>query len=442
MESERVAVVGAGLAGLAAAWRLAQAGKRVVVYEAARVGGRMQSDEIQGAVADTAVQLLSSTYSRTLVLASEVGRGGDVVRAPGKDAMWRDGEAHGISYGSMASMLTSGALPAGLKLRLATKYVPFLKREAASLSANDPSGTGGAELDGESIAEWGRRELGEDFVELMAYPLLAAYYGGVAEEMSAAMYHALARVGLDVKVMAMREGMGALPRGVASALVTRGAEVREGQRVSAVRRAASGVEVDAGGTEHYAAAVVATPAPVARSLLAATGPLDAWLDGVRMSGTLTVAFLLSGRPRVNWFGLSFPRSTLEGRELVALCAPHSKHSKLVPPGMGLLLAFPAPPVARRLIEAPSEEIVARLLPVIDRVLPGTEKRVLVTRVYRFAEGYTLFRPGYLQHLSGFDAAWLPLDVSLAGDYMVAPTVEGAVLSGERAARRLLSRRPA
>lgn len=441
MERERIAVVGAGPAGLAAAWRLAQAGKHVVIHDAHEVGGRMRSEDLRGAVVDVAVQLLSSTYERTLALAGEVGQAGQIVRAPGRDAMWRDGAAHGITYGSVASMLTSRALPAGLKLRLGAKYVPFLKREAASLSANDPARTGGAALDVASIAEWGRSELGEDFVELMAYPLLAAYYGGEAEEMSAAMYHALARVGLDVRVMALRDGMGALPGGTVSALVDRGAQVRTNTRVHAVRTTDGEVEVETDASERFDAAVVAVPAPIARGMFRPTPELDGWFEGVRMSAMVTIAFLMAGRPRVDWFGLSFPRTTREGRELVALCAAHAKHAKLVPPGYGLLLAFPAPRLAQELIDAPSDAIVDRLLPVIDRVLPGTEERVLETRVYRFPQGYTLFRPGYMRHLATFEESWLPGNVALAGDYLAAPTVEGAVLSGERAARRLLSRRP-
>jgi predicted NAD/FAD-dependent oxidoreductase len=40
----------------------------------------------------------------------------------------------------------------------------------------------------------------------------------------------------------------------------------------------------------------------------------------------------------------------------------------------------------------------------------------------------------------FDEAWLPPGLALAGDYLVAPTAEGAVISGQRAATRLLKQR--
>ena len=232
MKPERVAVVGAGPAGLAAAWELQGAGVRVTLYEErGGPGGRMRSDAMDGASVDVAVQLLSSTYTHLLAMARKAGVSERVVRAPGRDALWRKGRPHPITYGSIASMITSSALPTGLKLRLAAKYLPFLGTEARGLDANDPGGTGGAAHDTRSIGAWGAEHLGEDFVELLAYPLLAAYYGGVPEETSAAMYHALARVGLDVQVLAVRGGMGSLALALTESMRAKGVEFRSGAAV-------------------------------------------------------------------------------------------------------------------------------------------------------------------------------------------------------------------
>jgi protoporphyrinogen oxidase len=61
----------------------------------------------------------------------------------------------------------------------------------------------------------------------------------------------------------------------------------------------------------------------------------------------------------------------------------------------------------------------------------------VVKIYRHPEGHTQFWPGYIGHLRRFEADALHRRIALAGDYLVAPTVEGAVLSGERAAERVL-----
>jgi monoamine oxidase len=58
------------------------------------------------------------------------------------------------------------------------------------------------------------------------------------------------------------------------------------------------------------------------------------------------------------------------------------------------------------------------------------------KLYRHAAGYPLFYPGYLKHLRAFPVSAQTRRVMLAGDYLVAPTVEGAIRSGARSARQL------
>lgn len=62
-QSSDVVVVGAGLAGLAAALRLASAGLEVAVLEASdRVGGRVRTDQVDGVLLDRGFQLLNPMY--------------------------------------------------------------------------------------------------------------------------------------------------------------------------------------------------------------------------------------------------------------------------------------------------------------------------------------------------------------------------------------------
>jgi oxygen-dependent protoporphyrinogen oxidase len=415
-----------------------RAGRRVTLFEArGGLGGRMRSDELDGTIVDVAVQLLSSTYHRLRRLAQETGTAHRIVRSPGRDALWRGGRSHIIAYGSVPSMITSSALPASLKFRLATRYLPFLKREAAGLDANDPAKTGGVSLDGSSVASWGRELLGDDFVELLAYPLLATYCGGGPEQMSAAMYHALARVGMDVRVLAVRGGMSALSEGIGTSLAAHGAEIRTGTKVDAVRVQEDSIEVLAPHNTSFDAVVLAMPPRAVRDVLNPEGPLASWLSQVRSQPTATVALFLAAPVKSDWFVLSIPRSEEAGQRLVALCAEESKGARLVRAGRGLLVAYPSPMFAAQAAQLEPAEVVDMLLPAIEAVLPGTSKRVTRARVYRFEEGYSLFYPGYLRHLAAYEADWLPRSIALAGDYLVAPTVEGALISGERAAARLL-----
>lgn len=434
-----VAVVGAGPAGLAAGWALASGGARVTLYERRRApGGKLRTDELDGALVDAGVQLLGSYYRETFRVAAEAGASGLLVRSPGRDALWRGGRAHGLTYGSVASMAASGALPAGLKLRLATRYLPFLTRQSA-LDVNDPARTAVGLEDRESIADWGRRELGDDFVELLAYSTLASYYTAVPEETSAPFYHALARAGVDLSVHAVRGGVGALAQAIAEAIEARGGTLVSRRQVDRVAAGGDGVELhfEGGETVRHEAALLAVPAAEAARIGGLEERALAWLGGVRTRPTATLALRLDRPTPGDWFGLSFPRTAPPGDRLVAACALERKVPDLVPEGGGLVVLYPAPSVAPRVAEMDAEAVADLLIPALEQALPGIGARVTRARVYRFPDGSVQFYPGYLEHLRRFDEAWLPARLALAGDYLVSPTVEGAVRSGLAAAARVL-----
>jgi squalene-associated FAD-dependent desaturase len=72
--TERVAIVGAGYAGMAAAVELAAAGIGVDVFEASRtLGGRARAVEIDGMRLDNGAHILIGAYSETLRLMKRVG---------------------------------------------------------------------------------------------------------------------------------------------------------------------------------------------------------------------------------------------------------------------------------------------------------------------------------------------------------------------------------
>lgn len=438
--SFRAAVVGAGPAGLAAAHRLARAGARVTVLEAAEApGGRTRSQPVDGVRVDAATQLFGSVYTNTLRVLREAGAASRCARSPGRDALWRGGKPHEVVYGSVPSMLASGALPLALKLRLGATYLPFLTRHAADLDLHALERAATAGLDRESAAAWGAREMGRDFVDLLAEPLLATLYGTTAAEASAGFHHALARQGTTLQVLAFHGGAGVFCDAVAASVSASGGEVRLSTPVRAVRTAGDGVEVSGDGwTEAFDAAVVAVPAPGARSLAGDGMPaMGDWLEGVPVRPAVTVALLLERPAGVRWFGLSFARG--ESRAVAAVCAQESKLPGYVPAGRGALVVLPLPEMGVRMMDASDDEVLRAVLPDVAKPLPRIESMLRAFRVFRFPHGWTVFRTGYLTHLArlrqgGFDAGGR---VAFAGDYLVAPNVEGAVTAGLRAAERLL-----
>ena len=434
----RIAVIGGGAAGLAAAWKLVTSGADVTLFErAAHLGGRARSELLDDCVVDTGAQLFASGFSVLRRIAREVGAESLLLRSAGRDAVYRDGRIHPIVYGSVSSMVTSSALPALLKLKLGARYVPFLMRHARQLDASDPLAAGGDALDTGSVADWGRKELGQDFVELLAYPLLGAYYGCAPERMSVALYHALAKAGLDVSVYGVRGGTGALLQSIADAAQSRGADIRTGVEVTSVRAAGDSVKLEYGSaTTAFDAAIVALPAPLATTLVELPALVADWLKRVEFAPAAVLAIVVDRSINADFFGLSLLRAEIS--ELVAICVQARKASGLVPPDRGLLICLGSPQANVSLVED-GDAAVERMIAAVERVLPGTRKRITRTKLYRHPVGYPVFYPGYLKHLRRFPAAALPRGIALAGDYLVGPTVEGALRSGERAAESVLRR---
>ena len=447
MGGRTVAVLGGGLAGLAAAHRLVAAGARVTLFEATeQLGGRSATDEVDGYKVDIGTQLIGSMYRRFRHLVEEIGLGSSLIPAPGRDALWRGGRAHEVVYGSVSSMIASGGLPLTTKMRLGAVYVPFLARNAEALELLAPERAASAGLDQETITAWGEREIDRAFVRSLVYPQLGAFYGSHPDETSAGFYHILARYGMDVALSAVRGGVGTVSDRLAERVREGGGTVRLSAPVQNVEMGASDGRVrvtTSGESEEFDAAVSALPAPVLLGTLrGAPVELTEWLSVVRYRPSLSVALLLDSPNDVRYFGLSFPQG--EARFVSAICVQENKPADLVPPGKGLLVAMPTPETAPTLAALESGEVVDRMLPEIARAFPGIESRIVRARVYRWPVGAPVFFPGYLHHLGSFRRSnpERSLPLVLTGDYLYSPSVEGAVASGTDAVRRLSARLPA
>jgi oxygen-dependent protoporphyrinogen oxidase len=399
------------------------------VYEAAaRVGGGLRTTELAGTTADAVVQLLSEDYTALHSLLVALGLEDRLIRVPGRDALWRRGAAHPVRYGSFASMLGTRALPSGLKLRLGLKYLPFLERHG-ELTMHDPAAA--AALDTESIADWGRREVGRDFVELLAYPLLASYYGVTPEETSAAYFHGLAKAGMSVEVVGANGGAGALAGAIAEALEQSGVEIRTEARVTRVEPSSDDVVVEtAAGTAEHEGLVVAVPASEAARLVG-----DELAGAVRTRSTAMLVLATRKPIRPGWFGLSIPRTERPGDVLAAVCVQAEKKTGLGGGG-GSVVLVPAPAIAGRWADSEPGVVLEEALSAAERVLPGIASNIEDSRLVRVPDGVWLPAPGHFRRLAEVEGPGELRRLAVAGAYRVAPSVEGAVRSGVTAAERV------
>ncbi|MET0660111.1 MAG: FAD-dependent oxidoreductase, partial [Steroidobacteraceae bacterium] len=98
---KKIIVVGTGICGLTAAYRLRQQGFDTVLVERAdRFGGRTKTDYASGWVNELGGSLLATTYTDALKLAEEVGLKPKFEDFGGKMQIYVDGQFYDLDMGN------------------------------------------------------------------------------------------------------------------------------------------------------------------------------------------------------------------------------------------------------------------------------------------------------------------------------------------------------
>lgn len=423
MTRPRIAVVGAGWAGLAAAVRLTASGRPVTLYEMApRAGGRARRVEQAGWTLDNGQHILIGAYTATLALMRAVGVDPDTVlhRTP-LTLQYADGRGLRLPAGA--------AVPAFVRGVLACRSWTWAERiallgAAARWRLNGFRCNETLTVDGLCATLPGR--VRQDLID----PLCVAALNTPAQDASAAV---LLRVLRD----ALFSGAGAadllLPRAPLDELLpapavgwlgAAGAEIRTGRRVQVVAPAGAGWTVDG---EAFAQVVLACSAGEAARL---AQPLDAaWADQARSLKYEPIMTVYLDAPGLR---LPLPMMALDaGPQAPAQFV--FDHGALG--GRAGLLACAisgAAPWVERGADATAQATLAQLRAAFAGWPPAAE----VVRV--LAEKRATFRctPG-LQRPPGAIGPGL----HAAGDYVAGPypaTLEGAVRSGVEAANAVLA----
>ncbi len=287
----RLAVIGAGWAGLAAAVRAREAGLEVSVFEmAAQAGGRARSTCIDGQSFDNGQHILIGAYRRSLALMRTVGVDPDTVLMRLPLAMpFPDGRGLRLPHGPPAIALLRGILGAsgwGWRDRLALLQHALRWRVA------------GFRCPTESTVDELCAALPKAVRELLVDPLCVAALNTPAPRASAAVFLRVLHDALlgprgSADLLLPRAPLNALLADRAAAwLEDRGTRWHARHRVGALQSDGSGWQVD---RERFDAALLAcTPLEAARLVDAVNPGWAATARAIEYDAIVTVTLVSNG----------------------------------------------------------------------------------------------------------------------------------------------------
>jgi oxygen-dependent protoporphyrinogen oxidase len=462
-----LAVVGAGITGLAAAWEATRAGARVVVLDPAAPGGTIRTTPFDGATLDESADAFLARVPEGLDLCRELGTDGDLVSPTERTArVWSRGELRRLPAEQVLGVPTdldalaaSGIVSAaGVERARADLARPLLAPEG------DP--TIGAVI---------RDRLGDEVLERLVDPLVGGIVAGDSDRLSLAatapQLDAALRSGARSLIeacaaqraaqtdpespvfFAPRGGMGALMGALTEAISARGGQLRAG-RVRALERtgarwrlsvepteaAAVGGSSRTAGSLDATAVVVATAAgPAAELLRPHAARAAALLAEIPYASVVLVSLAVprEGIERdLDASGYLVPR--VEGRLLTACSWTSSKWAHLGRDRTVWLRASAGRDGDPRATYMDDEALLGHLLVDLadTMALRGRPNEV---RISRWPSSLAQYRPGHLERVAAVEAdvATSAPGVAVAGAWARGVGIPACIRAGRNAARGLL-----
>ncbi len=428
-DSRTVLIVGGGIAGLSAAYGLAESAayrdslpQCTLVEAAPRLGGKILTERVGGFVIEGGPDSFLSQKPWAIELCRRLGLADRVIGT---------NQDRRKTYVYVKGRLEE--LPEGLALGVPTRLGPFLRSGVLSWKGKLRLG---AELliprrrerGDESLGSFFRRRLGNEALERIIEPLMTGIYAGDADSLSIQAtfprFPEMERQAGSI-VWALLgswrrhkgEGPGGTPfvtlqgglSEMVQALTVRLGQLRvlTGNRVRSVRMSSApgGYEVVLEGAAPLAvdALVLATPAYDAATLLEPfDGELGALLRGIPYASTATISLGFRREDfshRLDGYGFVVPR--IEGRALLAVTWTSSKWSHRAPDDAVLLRAYVGGVGRETVLERSDDGLVSLVRAELLAMMGVTEVPVLA-KVCRWPRAMPQYLVGHLERLAAID----------------------------------------
>lgn len=458
----RIAIVGGGTAGVAAACELALlAGQgaqvEVTLFEASpRLGGIVETVHEAGFTIECGPDGWVTEKPWARALAEELGLAGEII--PSNDATRKTYVLVGHELLAMPDNMRM-MVPAGLEALAALEasqpqdasatHALFSAQAIAAyrdeVNRADALKAAAPACD-ESVASFIRRHFGDEVLEKIGAPLLSGVFGGDVDRLSVrsvmAPFVAMERehgsliLALEAKARAkqarmasggaaaaettvfttLRSGLGTLIDGmVAKINACPAVTIRLKTAVNSVRRTEAGWRIEtAAGEEDFDRLLLATPVDVAQRLLGPTDAEAAELMEMEASSAVVAAFGFTGDAARSLdippgFGFLIPPKADAGAQpqaqpntLLAATFVDQKFDGRVPRGGRLLRAFFGGATADRLLGHADEDIAAIARAELASIL-GAIPEPVVTVVRRWPRALPQYAVGHLERMAQLDA---------------------------------------
>lgn len=464
---KRVAIIGAGIAGLAAAHRLLERGAEtgapleLLIFEAGpRLGGIIKTEERDGFLLEQGPDSFITEKPAAIELARRLGLESHVIQT---------NETHRRSFIVRGNQLIP--VPAGFQLIAPTQFWPFFNSEIMSWSGKARmaldlvlprlNANGTTE---ESLAQFIRRRLGREALERVAQPMVGGIYTADPEKLS--LQATMPRfIELERKhrslIRALRKekgaseaqaqthgpryslfasfdrGMQVLVDRLAAKLATTGIALRTRVTSIALDRTSMQWQVRAeqGPAITVDAVCLAVPAYAAASLLVETDVLlAAGLKQIPYESTATVnlAFRRADIPHpLNGFGFVVP--FIEKRSLLACTFSSVKFAGRAPQDSVLLRAFVGGALQPELVELEDAEMLARVRGDLKDLL-GIVSAPLFSTVSRWPQSMPQYEIGHIARVDKITERLAALPgLALAGNAYSGVGIPDCIRGGETAA---------
>jgi oxygen-dependent protoporphyrinogen oxidase len=426
-----IVVVGAGIAGLTAAYQLKKAGHDVLVLDMNNyVGGRMANVEWEGFLVDIGAKFVTTADKSLLRVVDEMGLSDQMVTSTEglRITIYRDGKLHSADFLSIPSYF--GWSGVSLKARLAMfRLLPYFLRLGKLANVYHLERASIPDID-ETYEQFFKEQISEEMFEFWAIPMFETMCAYTGEDVSRKAFLAMMVSYLNASSVTFREGIGLLPKRLAEQF-----EVELTAQAKGIKMKPDGSGVDVrysvDGKQKTVSAdrvVVAVQGNHVLPLL--DDPRPAWqafFPKIHYStGALHYHIAETDyHPPVK--GTFVPRSSKLPINSVAF--------ERYQDGRWLMLTDPS--VYTFDMAQHPDELAAQAQEVACMIFPALKGTFRAHRIFKWRDKLPTFRPGYLDALARFWDDPQEGPVFFCGDYFAGPSTGGALYTGMECADRVL-----